>query len=108
MDLQLAYTAIPRRTAGFRLVSEPRPDLLKGKETGGAAGKAVVVGPEPKPGPGKGVGRNAAPAPVVRVRPEGRKRLRAAIMDRLGRDMADVLPRLAGLLANADPRRSGA
>ncbi|ATB29958.1 hypothetical protein [Melittangium boletus] len=106
MDLQLAYTAIPRRTAGFRLVSEPRPELLQGKGVPREADKAAV-GPAPKPAPGRAVGKKAAPAPVVRDEPEGRRRLRAAIMDRLGRDMADVLQRLDGFLTSANTSRSG-
>ncbi|WP_434385167.1 hypothetical protein [Melittangium boletus] len=117
MDLQLAYTAIPRRTLGFRWVSEPRPELLPARKKPEEAPVALVPA---APGAGKAPGKaerekaerkaagraGSAKAPVPEE-PEGRKRLRAAIADRLGRDLADVVQRLEGFLANASASRSG-
>ncbi|MBM7112443.1 hypothetical protein [Archangium primigenium] len=120
MDLQLAYTAIPRRTLGFRWVSEPRPELLPAPKKREEAPVAPVSA---APGAGKApakaerekaerkaagrAGSAKASVPPVPEEPEGRKRLRAAIADRLGRDLADVVQRLEGFLANASASRSG-
>jgi hypothetical protein len=107
MDLHSAYTAIPRRTAGFRLVSEPRPELVEQPRGPRLAERVLgaAVAPVPVPAKSAAPGARQGAKAAGREQSEGRERLRLAIQDRLGRDLADVSTRLRELLSTAG--RSG-